>query len=89
MFYAILALIAAKGRGSSKHYGAISIFDKEYVKEDIFPKEMSKSLHKAFLLRQESDYKEFNIITKEETEEIKSGADDFFNRIKAHLNLKV
>ena len=87
MFYAVLALIAAQGRGSSTHYSAISIFDKEYVKEDIFPKEMSKILHKAFLLRQEFDYKEFNIITKEETEKIKSGAEDFFNRIKTHLNM--
>jgi hypothetical protein len=26
---------------------------------------------------------------KEETEEIKAGAVDFFNRIKTHLNLKV
>lgn len=50
MFYSILALIALKGKGSSKHYGVISIFDKEYVKEDIFPKKMSKSLHKAFLV---------------------------------------
>ena len=89
MFYAVLALIAVKGRGSSKHYSAISIFDKEYVKEGIFPKEMSKILHKAFLLRQESDYKEFNIITKEETETIKSGAENFFNRIKTHLNIIV
>jgi uncharacterized protein (UPF0332 family) len=38
MFYAILALIAAKGAGSSKHSGAISIFDREYVKKIFSPK---------------------------------------------------
>jgi uncharacterized protein (UPF0332 family) len=85
MFYATLALVAAKGAGSSKHSGAISIFDREYVKTNIFPKEMSKMIHKAFNLRQESDYKEFIIITKEEAQKIKEGAEDFLNKIKSFL----
>jgi len=85
MFYAILALIAEKGMGSSKHSGVISIFDKEYVKKEIFPKEMSKSLHRAFHLRQESDYKEFIIITREETKKIKQQAEDFLNQVKDYL----
>ena len=76
MFYAILALIALKGTGRSKHKGVISVFDKEYVKNGIFPKEMSKVLHKAFHLRQETDYKEFIIITREETLEIKKQAEE-------------
>ncbi len=85
MFYAVLALIAEKGMGRSKHSGVISIFDREYVKNKIFPKEMSKILHKAFNLRQESDYKEFNIITKEETEALKEGANNFLNDIRIYL----
>lgn len=87
MFYAILALIVVKGTGSVKHIGVISIFDKEYVKEGIFPKEMSKLLHKAFNLRQESDYKEFIIILKEDAEQIKKGAEEFLDRIKSHLQI--
>ena len=85
MFYATLALFAVKGTGGSKHKGIISIFDREYIKEGIFPKEMSKLLHKAFNLRQESDYKEFNIISKEEAEKIKKGAEDFLEKIKSNL----
>ena len=85
MFYATLALIAEKGTGRSKHSGVISVFDREYVRNKIFPKEMSKLIHKAFNLRQESDYKEFNIITKEDAQKIKSGAEDFLQKIKEHL----
>lgn len=81
MFYAALALIAAKRTGSSKHSGVISIFDREYVKTNVFPKEMSKLFHKAFLLRQESDYKEFFLLTKEETIKIKEGAENFLEKI--------
>lgn len=85
MFYATLALIAEKGTGKSKHSGVISIFDREYVRKKIFSKEMSKMIHKAFNLRQESDYKEFNIITKEDAQKIKRGAEDFLQMIKDHL----
>ena len=88
MFYATLALIAEKGTGKSKHSGVISIFDREYVRKKIFPKEMSKMIHKAFNLRQESDYKEFNIITKEDAQKIKCGAEDFLQMIKDHLKEK-
>lgn len=56
MFYAVLALAQLKGCVPSKHTGAISMFDRDFVKKDIFPREMSKNLHKAFELRQTSDY---------------------------------
>ena len=85
MFYATLALIAEQGTGRSKHTGVISIFDREYVRKNIFPKEMSKMIHKSFNLRQESDYKEFNIIAKEDAQKIMIGAEDFVKRIKAYL----
>jgi uncharacterized protein (UPF0332 family) len=88
MFYATLALIAEKGTGRSKHTGVISIFDREYVRKKMFPKEMSKMIYKSFNLRQESDYKEFNIITKEDAQKIKNGAEDFVKRIKAYLKEK-
>ena len=35
MIYAVLALLALKRKETSKHSGAISIFDKEFVKEPV------------------------------------------------------
>lgn len=58
MFYAVLALLATKGLGSSKHTGAISLFDREFVKPGDLPKELSRSLHMAFEHRQQADYGE-------------------------------
>ena len=54
MFYAVLALLTVKRKETSKHSGAISIFDKEFVKEGVFPKEFSRWIHGAFDLRQRS-----------------------------------
>jgi len=36
MFYAVLALLQEKELGTSKHGGAISLFDREFVKTGIF-----------------------------------------------------
>lgn len=55
MFYAVLALLQEKQLGTSKHIGAISMFDKEFIKTGIFDKEMSKTLHRAFELRQKGE----------------------------------
>ena len=62
MFYSALALISQKGTGTSKHSGVLSIFDREYVKTKVLPKEMSKLFHQAFFLRQECDYSELRPI---------------------------
>ena len=56
MFYAVLALLATRKRETSKHGGAISLFDKEFVKAGTFNKDFSRWLHEAFDLRQRSDY---------------------------------
>ncbi len=85
MFYIVLALISKKGMGSSKHGGVLSIFDREYVKTGVFPKEMSRLFHEAFNLRHEGDYGEHDLITKEETLNIMEGAKSFLKTIKEHV----
>jgi len=56
MFYAVLALLAVEKRETSKHSGAISLFDTEFVKKGLFGRDFSRWLHEAFDLRQRSDY---------------------------------
>ena len=51
MFYAVLALLTTCKQETSKHSGAISLFDKEFVKTGMFKKEFSRWLHDAFDLR--------------------------------------
>ncbi|MFN8453942.1 MAG: HEPN domain-containing protein [Anaerolineae bacterium] len=58
MFYALLALLATKQLGTSKHSSALSLFDREFVKTGIFPRELSRALHLAFERRQIHDYGE-------------------------------
>jgi uncharacterized protein (UPF0332 family) len=48
MFYAVLALLQEKQLGTSKHIGVISLFDKEYVKSNIFDKKNVKNNPSCF-----------------------------------------
>lgn len=86
MFYAVLAILQEKGMGTSKHMGAISLFDREFIKNGIFDKEMSKVLHRAFELRQKGDYLEEIEVTKEDVDEIFPKAIDFVEKVKKYLS---
>jgi uncharacterized protein (UPF0332 family) len=66
MFYSVLALAVFRQEVTTKHSGAIAFFDREFVKNGIFPKELSKSLHLAFQKRQENDYGEAFDVSEEE-----------------------
>jgi uncharacterized protein (UPF0332 family) len=48
MFYAVLALLAWGKKETSKHSGAIALFDRDFVKQGIFKKDYSRWLHDAF-----------------------------------------
>jgi uncharacterized protein len=48
MFYALLALLATRQLGTSRHSGAIALFDREFVKTGVFAPELSRALHLAF-----------------------------------------
>lgn len=85
MFYAVLAALQEKRIGTSKHSGAISFFDREFVKTGLFSKEMSKTLHRAFELRQRGDYMEQAEVTREDIDEIFPGTVDFVDQVERYL----
>ena len=85
MFYAVLALLQEKELGTSKHYGAISLFDREFIKSDIFDKELSKTLHRAFELRQKGDYMEQAEVTRNDVDEMFPKTKDFVDKVNEYL----
>ena len=85
MFYATLALLQKIGKVPSKHTGVISLFDTEFALKGIFPKELSKNFHKAFELRQISDYRTLKPILKEKAGETLKNAASFFESVKKYL----
>jgi uncharacterized protein (UPF0332 family) len=83
MFYALLALLATKQLGTSRHSGAIRLFDREFVKTGLFPKELSRSLRVAFNRRQTHDYSELAEIDQQTAEETLTSAKTFVAAIES------
>jgi uncharacterized protein (UPF0332 family) len=85
MFYATLALLVTIGKSPSKHEGVLSFFDAEFVKKNIFPKEMSRKLHEVFEARQEGDYTNPDLIDREKAADVLQAAEEFLNAIEKKL----
>ncbi len=90
MYYVVNALFIRTGHQlkTSKHSGIIAIFDHEFVKTGLFDKRFSKIFHKAFDDRQEFDYKEFVVATREDAVEAVREAQEFVAEIKKFLENK-
>jgi uncharacterized protein (UPF0332 family) len=85
MFYAALALLQKTAQVPSKHTGVIGLFDSEFVLKGLFPKEMSKALHRAFDLRQASDYRVRQSVPIETVDELLGQADEFVQKVRGYL----
>ncbi len=85
MFYATLALLQDISPIPSKHTGIIGLFDTTFIRTGIFDKQRSKDLHRAFDLRQASDYKTISPITPEQAQEITQRARTFVETITLFL----
>jgi len=85
MFYAVLALLATRQLGSSKHSGVLGLFDREFVKPGLLPRALSRSLRLAFNRRQSWDYGEVGELDPQEISEMVSGAKLFVQAIEEFL----
>lgn len=84
-FYGVLALVSVEGRAPAKHSGAVAIFDSEFVKTELFGRDMSRWLHEAFDLRQRTDYRELFSVSEERTQATLRHAEQLVFAVKAYL----
>lgn len=85
VFYAALALLVTVDSEPSKHAGVLAKFDELFIREGIFPKEMSRILHHAFDMRQTGDYQKSRVITMEQAVDVLSSAETFVKTIERKL----
>ena len=85
IFYAVLALLATVDVEPSKHSGMVARFDEMFVRQGVFPKEMSKILHHAFDMRQAGDYQKSDVIGMEQALQVLNSAEDFLKTIEEKL----
>jgi uncharacterized protein (UPF0332 family) len=78
-------LLTTKQLGTSKHNGAISLFDRAFVKTGIFSRDLSGALRMAFERRQTYDYGEILEIDEGTTQETLEKAKSFVAEIEKYL----
>ena len=83
-FYAVLALFLSEGISirTSKHSGIISVFNKEFILSGKIDRRFSKILHRLFDARQEGDYKELIIVTRDEASGYVDQASELIRMVK-------
>ena len=68
IYYSLTAVLCLEPIAFKKHKDAIGYFNKNYVHTGIFPGEIGRGISKAAKVRHASDYDEFYIAGREETE---------------------
>lgn len=85
IFTAVRAVLATNEVDFSKHSGAISYFQKEFIKTGKFDIKYSKILQSAFQIRNTCDYDDFYIATKNDAEEQYKNAEEMLITIERFL----
>ena len=86
VFYTALALLVTADVEPTKHAGVLAKFDELFIRQGIFPKEMSRILHHAFDMRQAGDYQKSKVITEEQATEVLRSAEKFVQSIQEKLS---
>lgn len=86
IFTAARALLALDGQDFARHTGVISYFQKTYIKTKVFDVKYSRYISEAFQIRNNTDYADFYIVSREDAEEQYERAVDFYNEIEKYCS---
>lgn len=88
-FHSLRAVLILDDFDSKKHSGIIAKFRENYLKTEIFNKEISDYISSLFRVRTASDYDDFFIVSKEESISQLEKAEIIVKRIKDYLDTKI
>ena len=89
IFHAIRAVNILDGFDSSKHSGVIAHFNQFILKEGKMNPQYSGIIKKASYRREKSDYDDFYVVSRKETEEQIQNAEVFVEDVRKYLNLEL
>ena len=85
IFHAMRAVLALDGEDFRKRSAVIARFTLNYLKPEILPREYSKLISNASLIRNRSDYEDFYICSVADTNALFSGAGTFCGDVGEYL----
>lgn len=88
VFYSVKAVLSLSSVDFKRHKDVIGYFNKEYVATDIFPRILGRKIGILKQIREESDYDDFYIASKEEAQEQIETANLILKKITEYLQTK-
>lgn len=88
VFNAMRAILTLDDFDSKKHMGIIARYRQEYVKTGILPTGTSEIIKTLFRIRNDSDYEDFYIISREDAKKQIENAEEFYNVISTYLETR-
>ncbi|MCD8371605.1 MAG: HEPN domain-containing protein [Clostridiales bacterium] len=85
VFHAMRAVNVLDGFDSSKHSGVIGYFNKTFLKEGKLDRDLYKIIKDTSYLREKSDYDDFYLVSRQETETQLEQAKKFVSAVGEYL----
>ncbi len=85
IFSSVRALLAEEEVDFKKHSAVIGYFRQHYIKTGVFDSRFSKYVGEAFEIRNNCDYEDFFVVSKEAAEIQYNNAVEFYEEIKKFL----
>lgn len=85
IFHSVRSILALERKDFEKHSAVISYFRRMYIKTSIISVDASDILGEAFNSRNESDYKDFFEVSREQAEQQLCNAKRFMEIVEAYL----
>lgn len=85
IYHAISAIHALDGNAYKRHKDAIANFNKDYIKNEVFPRSLGRRIAEAEEIRHASDYDDFYIATREEAKEQIETAEELVSAVEDYI----
>ena len=85
IYHAIRAVLITINFSSKTHSGNIGEFRRRFIKTGIFPKDFSDIVGLAFDIRNDSDYEDFYIVSKDDVIKQTENASVFLDTVEKYL----
>ena len=89
IYHSICAFFALENVAYKRHKDTLANFNKNYIKTEIFSKDLGRKISKAQTVRHNSDYDDFYLITKEETVQQIETAEQLLDAVEIYIEDKI
>ena len=85
IFYAIRAVLALERKDFKRHKDVIAYFNQNYINTEIFPKKLGHKISLAQSIREDSDYDDEYVASKEKTQNQIGTAEELIMQVEQYI----